>query len=120
MITPEAARKFALEHFPHGPEALVEKLGVTVRESEMSGCDGWCLVRDDQAIIRINSRLGQSRRRFTLAHELGHLILGIPGVVGESYEQMLSSDLDHEKRVNELASDNDPKLQHSYRRVVLS
>jgi len=105
MITPEAARKFALEHFPRGPEALVEKLGITVRESEMSGCDGWCLVRDNRAIIRINRRLGTKRRRFTLAHELGHLILGIPGIVGESYEQMLSSDLDEEKRVNEIASE---------------
>ncbi len=105
MITPEAARKFALEHFPRGPEALVEELGVDVRESQMSGCDGWCLVRNDTAIIRINSRLGMKRRRFTLAHELGHLILGIPGIVGESYEQMLSSDLDDEKKVNELASE---------------
>ncbi len=105
MITPEAARKFALEHFPRGPEALVEELGISVRESEMSGCDGWCLARDNRVIIRINSRLGSTRRRFTLAHELGHLILGIPGIVGESYEQMLSSDLDDEKRVNELASE---------------
>lgn len=48
MITPEAARKFALEHFPNGPEALVQKLGITVRESEMSGCDGWCLTATQQ------------------------------------------------------------------------
>ena len=43
---------------------LVEQLGINVRESEMSGCDGWCLVRDDRAIIRINSRLGPKRRKF--------------------------------------------------------
>ncbi len=105
MISPEAARKFALDHFPRAPEKLVDALGISIRESEMSGCDGWCLVRGEQAIIRINSRLGPARRRFTLAHELGHLILGIPGVVGETFEQMLSSDLEDEKRVNELASE---------------
>lgn len=105
MITPEEARKFALIHFPHAPEKLVEHLGVKLHESEMSGCDGWCLSRGEEAIIRINSSLGIGRKRFTLAHELGHLILGIPGVVGESYEEMLSSDVAEERQVNQLASE---------------
>ncbi|TWU04921.1 ImmA/IrrE family metallo-endopeptidase [Stieleria varia] len=105
MITPEEARNFALEHFPKAPEDLISELGITLRESEMSGCDGWCLRRGDEAIIRINRNLGAGRKRFTLAHELGHLILGIPGIVGESYEEMLSSDLAEEREVNQLASE---------------
>ncbi len=105
MITPEEARKFALRHFPQAPEKLVRELGITLRESEMSGCDGWCLSRGEKAIIRINSNLGTGRKRFTLAHELGHLILGIPGIVGESYEEMLSSNIAEERQVNQLASE---------------
>lgn len=105
MITPEEAQKFALRHFPQAPEKLVEELGIKLHESEISGCDGWCLSRGDRAVIRVNSRLGPGRKRFTLAHELGHLILGIPGIVGESYEGMLSSDSAEERQVNQLASE---------------
>lgn len=105
MITPDEARQFAQKHFPNAPEKLIEELGIELNESELSGCDGWCLSLGDTAIIRLNSKLGVGRRRFTLAHELSHLILGIPGVIGETYEQMLSSSLEEERQVNELASE---------------
>jgi hypothetical protein len=71
----------------------------------MSGCDGWCLSSGNRSIVRINSNQSSGRKRFTLSHELGHLILGIPSIVGETYEQMLSSDSAEERRVNELASE---------------
>jgi Zn-dependent peptidase ImmA (M78 family) len=104
MISVQKATEFATQHFPRAPEELAEHLGVSVRESPMDGCDGWCLTRGKLAIIRINSRFPSSRKRFTLAHELGHLILGVPTIVGESYEDMLASDSAEERRVNELAS----------------
>ena len=105
MISDVKARQFAKTHFPKAPEMLAELLGVTVRESPMDGCDGWCLAIASKAIIRINSKLPASRRRFTLAHELGHLILGVPTVVGETFEDMLRSSTDEERRVNDLASE---------------
>jgi Zn-dependent peptidase ImmA (M78 family) len=105
MISAEEARRFAEAHFPEAPEKLAAHLGLTVHESKLSGCDGWCLVADNRAIIRINSNQSSGRKRFTLSHELGHLILGIPSIVGETYEQMLSSDSAEERRVNELASE---------------
>ena len=104
MISPQQAADFAKKHFPKAPEDLAAHLGISVRESPMDGCDGWCLINDKQAIIRLNSSLSPTRKRFTLAHELGHLILGVPAIVGESYEDMLASDSDEERRVNELAS----------------
>jgi len=105
MISAEEARQFAEKHFPEAPEKLADELHVLIRESPLDGCDGWCLTVDDRSIIRINSNQTSGRKRFTLTHELAHLILGIPGVVGESYEDMLSSDSLEERRVNALASE---------------
>ena len=105
MISAEEARQFAEKHFPEAPEKLAAEQNVLIRESPLEGCDGWCLTVDDRSIIRINSNQTSGRKRFTLTHELAHLILGIPGVVGESYEDMLSSDSAEERRVNELASE---------------
>ncbi len=105
MILADDARRFAETHFPEAPEKLAAHLGVSIRESPLDGCDGWCLTLDNRSIIRINSNQSPGRKRFTLSHELGHLILGIPGVVGETYEQMLSSNSAEERRVNDLASE---------------
>ena len=105
MISVEKAKLFAEKYYPEAPEKLAQHLGVDVRESEMHGCDGWCLTNGKNAIIRVNSRLSPTRCRFTLAHELGHLILNIPTIVGESFEDMLGSNSAEERRVNELASE---------------
>ena len=105
MISDVEAREFAKRNFPEAPEKLAKHLGVIVRESPMGGCDGWCLSTGAKTIIRINSKLSATRQRFTLAHELGHLILGVPTVVGETFEDMLRSDSDEERRVNDLASE---------------
>lgn len=105
MISAEDARRFAETHFPDAPEKLAAHLGVSIRESPLDGCDGWCLTLAGRSIIRINSNQSPGRKRFTLTHELGHLILGIPSVVGETYEDMLSSNSAEERRVNDLASE---------------
>ncbi len=81
-ISVEDALAFAEEHFPNAPEKLIEYLEIEVRFSPLN-CDGWCLQFDDRAIIRINSEVSDVRKRFTLAHELGHLIYGVTSVVGE-------------------------------------
>lgn len=104
MISEFQARAFAESNFPDAPEKLVESLGIVVRETPLSGCDGWCLAIGDKAIVHLNNNLSPVRKRFTLAHELGHLILDVPSVVGETYEDMLRPDSDEERRVNELAS----------------
>lgn len=102
----DAGEAIALAHrfFPDGPENLAAHLGVEIRESPLVGCDGWCLPRHRSALIRLNNKLAKTRKRFTLAHELGHLILDIPTVADETVEEMLSSDSAEERRVNEFAS----------------
>jgi len=82
----------------------VEHMGVTLHQSPMQGGDGWCMTDGNRSLIRINSELGKLRKRFTLAHELGHLILGVPSVVGESFAEMLRSSSTEEKKVNDFAS----------------
>ena len=105
MISVEKALAFARQHYPEGPEKLADHLHVQVRYSAMSGCDGWCLFCEGRAVIRINTQLVKSRQRFTLAHELGHLLLDIPSVIGESFSDILRSDDVEERRVNEVAAE---------------
>ncbi len=81
-ITVEDALLFAEENFPNAPERLVNYLEIEVKYSSLN-CDGWCLQFDDRAVIRINSEMPDVRKRFTLAHEIGHLIYGVTTVVGE-------------------------------------
>jgi len=104
MISVEQATKLASDSFPNGPEELSAHLGITIHETPLDGCDGWCLSDGDKAIIRLNDELSPGRKRFTLAHELGHIILGVPTIVGETYEDMFKSDSEEERRVNSLAS----------------
>ena len=102
QISVEQALIFAEENFPFAPEKLAELLDVKVRRCAFKG-DGWCLRHGSRAIIRINEQTSPLRQRFTLAHELGHLLLNIPSVVGEENGEMRNSDSDEETRVNELA-----------------
>src|SRR5262245_28253818 len=103
-LTAEQIRVIAEEHFPNAPEKLVELYGIQVRYSLLV-CDGWVLQQDDRVVIRINSEVSNSRKRFTLAHELGHLILGVPTVVGESIFEFRSRRSAEEKRVDKLAAE---------------
>lgn len=105
MISLEQAKKFAEKHFPDGPEKLAEKLNIKVCDEVLSGCDGWVLSGPEGILIRLNRTHSIKRRRFTLAHELGHLLLGIPTVVGESVYESLSSNSAEERAVNNLASE---------------
>jgi len=105
MTSVERSLAYARKHFPEGPEKLAERLKVEVRYSALSGCDGWYLSAGQRTIIRINNRMARSRQRFTLAHELGHLLLGVPSVIGESFADLLRSDDEEERRVNDIAAE---------------
>ncbi|MDX1965697.1 MAG: ImmA/IrrE family metallo-endopeptidase [Planctomycetaceae bacterium] len=105
MLTLDEARQIAEAHFPWGPEALAEQLGITVLSATLTGCDGWVLTGPAGTVIRLNAANPKPRRRFTLAHELGHLLLGVPTVVGETVYESLRSDNSEERRVNDLAAE---------------
>lgn len=78
MIDVLEALRITEEAFPRGPEALADHLGIAVHHTAMVGCDGWCVQNSSVALVRINSRKPPTRQRFTLAHELAHILLGMP------------------------------------------
>jgi Zn-dependent peptidase ImmA (M78 family) len=74
------ARQLLKEHRINGPRvdvyALADRLGVTIREQGgESDISGALFRQGGQTVIGINSAHPPRRKRFTVAHELGHLVL---------------------------------------------
>lgn len=68
--------RMAVDRLPVDPFRIAAALGVLVIEEAVEDCDGALVVEGDAAGILINSAVEpEGRRRFTLAHEVGHLIL---------------------------------------------
>ncbi len=78
-----AAEKLLLRHWdmkiPVDVFAIAEKQGARVEPSEelvREGLSGKVCINDGDAIIYYNPQEPSVRQRFTVAHELGHLVLG--------------------------------------------
>jgi Zn-dependent peptidase ImmA (M78 family) len=57
-------------------EEIIWSLGAYLKYSTMSKCEGRILMNKNNAIITINSRIKyQPKLNFTIAHEIGHLIM---------------------------------------------
>lgn len=83
--------------FPEGPEALAKELSIEVEYSDLDGCEGWCVGKPGNYLVRINSRSCPERQRFTLAHEISHILLfSTPDLVMKSTAE--------EREVNTIAS----------------
>ena len=71
---------------PVDVEALVKKLGLVLKEAYLEdNISGMIEAEDDQYTITINETHGEKRKRFTIAHELGHYML---------HEDLIGSGLD--------------------------
>lgn len=70
----EIHREFkSLSRVPVNVDRIAKKLGVTVKYEPMDDeLSGMIFIREGQPIIGINSMHSANRKRFTLAHELGH------------------------------------------------
>jgi len=53
-------------------EAIAHYLGVRVRTRPLDGCEARIIGVGDQAIITVNAHSPPRRKRFSIAHELGH------------------------------------------------
>lgn len=61
--------------FPSNPVALAKSLGLEVHYSSLSNLDGVLLCVERAWCILVNCRRHKARRRFTIAHEIGHYLL---------------------------------------------
>ena len=55
-------------------EAIAAAHGAEVRVRPLGGCDARLVVSGDRSVISLNTSSTEGRRRFSLAHELAHLI----------------------------------------------
>lgn len=53
-------------------ETLAWLCGAKVREEKLDGCEAKIFGRKDKAIIIVNSKSSEQRKRFSIGHELGH------------------------------------------------
>ena len=53
-------------------EAIAFDAGAQLRYRPLDGCEGRIIGRDNQAIITVNTRGSDRRKRYSVAHELGH------------------------------------------------
>jgi hypothetical protein len=55
-------------------EAIAYHVGASVRFCPLDGCEARIIGRGDSAIITVNERSPYRRKRFSIAHELGHWV----------------------------------------------
>jgi len=69
-------RKYGISEPPVPVAEIATKEGATIVRSRFDGTESGFALRDGrQIIIGINNRTGRKRQRFSIAHELGHVIL---------------------------------------------
>ncbi|MBT3201244.1 MAG: ImmA/IrrE family metallo-endopeptidase [Phycisphaerales bacterium] len=104
MITKSQALACCTQHFPDGPEELAKRLDIPIIRAAFKGSEGWCLRYREQAKITLNSTSPNTRQRFTLAHELAHIVLGTKNDVLPAGAGAFCADTIEEKQANSLAA----------------
>lgn len=89
-------RRFAITAPPVPVEKIAELLGIAVvRTSTRGNESGFALRENNRMIIGVNAATNARRQRFTIAHELGHLLLhpGKPLIVDPSVRMNLRNEV---------------------------
>ena len=68
-------RKYAPEGPPYDPYLVAQGMRVDVQDTEIAGIEGFIETRDGRYVASISTGAQETRRRFTLAHELCHVLL---------------------------------------------
>lgn len=68
-------RKYAPDGPPYDPFLVAQGLHVDVQDTELAGIEGYIETKDGRYVASISTNAQETRRRFTLAHELCHVLL---------------------------------------------
>ena len=68
-----------VRQLPVRVSAICRDIGIAVKVSSDIDSDGYSMIVGDKPLVIIKSTCTVQRQRFTLAHELGHIILGHVG-----------------------------------------
>ncbi|MGN1194748.1 MAG: ImmA/IrrE family metallo-endopeptidase [Acutalibacteraceae bacterium] len=72
--------KEGITQLPVDVVSLCRQLGIAVKYYEpIDDNDGMCVILKDIPVIFVKSNCTRQRKRFTIAHELGHILLGHVG-----------------------------------------
>ena len=73
-----AARAVAKQYSltpPVNVEALIKDMGIILEDTPLDSMSGFAYQKDGNRVIGINKSDGDARKKFTMAHELGHMIV---------------------------------------------
>lgn len=75
-LAQEVLRQAGALTIPTAVDKVVDSLRVRVHEEDMeSDVSGVLIIKGDQRHVLVNKEHASNRKRFTIAHELGHLVL---------------------------------------------
>ena len=82
VVTKELLNRFGVTQIPIDIETLAVQAGAVLSYEPFEGELSGVLVKEnDRIVIGVNSTDPKNRQRFTIAHELGHLLLQHPGEI---------------------------------------
>ncbi|WP_447987502.1 ImmA/IrrE family metallo-endopeptidase [Nitrospira sp. Nam74] len=56
-------------------EAIAYRYGLWIYSTPLTGADGWLIKKGGHGVVLVQQTLNRQRRRFIVAHELGHFLL---------------------------------------------
>ncbi len=87
-----------VKELPIKVSELCENLGISVKSYRSTDYNhGFCNIIDGRPYIFIDSNAGRAAKRFTAAHELGHIMLGHVGEFMSLRRDVPKGHIDHER-----------------------
>lgn len=96
--------------FPVNVEIICKELGIKIKDNQPLDKDGYLICKNGKKTILISSRItNQHRRRFVIAHELGHFLLHRDQLyscdyISDTIQQNINSQV-QEKEANDFATE---------------
>jgi Zn-dependent peptidase ImmA (M78 family) len=114
-------KKHGQGQIPVMPEKIIEALGIPYREAELNKMEGVAHA-DEKGIVFImyNKNLAPNRKRSTLAHELGHIVLAHVAMEASSQLSMNAQEREAKEFASALlvpADDLKAFMKQGYKRI---